>query len=275
MKRTLVRIAAVSSCLVLVAGASLADDDRSHHRICTDLPSHAELTAALKSVVDFDNAGIGNDMWAAVVNQDGFVCAVTFSGEDRNAQWTIGRVVSAAKAHTSNMLSLPAGRGGLFAGIATSTANAWYVVQPGSFGYGLTLSNPVDTDVAYRGNPARYGKPNDPMVGRRIGGVVAAAGGLALYNSDGDRIGALGLSGDTACSDHIQAWKVRDALGLDYVPFGVSPTLDDNIIFDLVDDFGGNPESPSGFGHPYCFNPAAEQAAVDALPVDFPIGPNP
>ena len=275
MRRTLVRIAAVSSCLLLVAGASLADDDRSHRRICKDLPSHAELTAVLKSVVVLDNAGIGNEMWAALVNQDGFVCAVTFSGEDRNAQWTIGRVVSAAKAHTSNMLSLPAGRGGLFAGIATSTANAWNVVQPGQFGFGLTASHPVVTDVAYRGNPARYGRPNDPMVGRRIGGVAAVAGGLALYNSDGDRIGALGLSGDTACSDHIQAWKVRDALGLDYVPFGVSPTGDDNIIFDLVDDFGGNPESPSGFGHPYCFNPPVEQAAVDRLPIDFPIGPNP
>jgi len=275
MRRTLVRIAAISSCLLLVVGASVADDDRSHRRICKDLPSHAELTAALKSVVGFDNAGLGNDMWAAVVNQDGFVCAVTFSGEDRNAQWTIGRAVSAAKAHTSNMLSLPAGRGGLLPGIASSTANVWYVVQPGSFGFGLTLSNPVDTDVAYRGNPAHYGKPNDPMVGRRIGGVLGTAGGLALYNSDGNRVGGLGLSGDTACSDHIQAWKVRDALELDYVPFGFSPTGDDNIIFDLVDDVGGNPESPSGFGHPYCFNPAAEQAAVDALPVNFPIGPNP
>ncbi len=275
MRRMLVPIVAVSSCLLLAAGLAVADDDRSHRRICKDLPSHAELTAVLKSVAVLDNAGIGNEMWAAVVNQDGFVCAVTFSGEDRNAQWTIGRVASAAKAHTSNMLSLPAGRGGLFAGIATSTANAWNVVQPGRFGYGLTLSNPVDTDVAYRGNPARYGTRNDPMVGRRIGGVIAVAGGLALYNSDGDRIGALGLSGDTACSDHIQAWKVRDALGLDYVPFGVSPTGDDNIIFDLIDDFGGNPESPSGFGHPYCFNPPAEEAAVSALPVDFPIGPNP
>ena len=275
MRRMRVLIVAVSSCLLLAAGATVADDDRSHRRICKDVPGHAELTAALKSVVGFDNAGLGHDMWAARVNQDGVVCAVTFSGEDRNAQWTIGRDVSAAKANTSNMLSLPAGRGGLFPGIAASTANTWAVVQPGSFGFGLTLSNPVDTDVAYRGNPARYGRPNDPMVGRRIGGVVAVAGGLALYNGDGDRIGALGLSGDTACSDHIQAWKVRDALELDYVPVGFSSTGDDNIIFDIVDDFGGNPESPSGFGHPYCFNPAAEQAAVDALPVDFPIGPNP
>ena len=107
------------------------------------------------------------------------------------------------------------------------------------------------------------------------GSVIVIGGGLALYNSDGVRIGGLGLSGDTACSDHIQAWKVRDALGLDYVPFGLSPTFDDNIIFDIADDFRGNPESPSGFGHPYCFNPVAEQSAVDALPVDFPIGPNP
>lgn len=275
MRRMRVLIAAVASCLLLAAGVTVADDDKSHRRICKDVPRHAELTAALKSVVGFDNAGLGNDMWAAVVNKDGIVCAVTFSGEDRNAQWTIGRVVSAAKAHTSNMLSLSAGKGGIFAGNATASGNVWALVQPGSFGYGLNLSNPVDTNVAYRGNPARYGKPNDPMVGKRVGGVIAIGGGLALYNSDGVRIGGLGLSGDTACSDHIQAWKVRDALGLDYVPFGFSPTGDDNIIFDIVDDVGGNPESLSGFGHPYCFNPAAEQAVVDTLPVDFPIGPNP
>ncbi len=274
MKRALILVAAVSSFLVLATGATVADE--SDGRACSHLPGHAELTTVLKSVAGFGNAGVGNDVWAAIVNQDGIVCAVTFSGPDRHAQWEIARLVSAQKAHTSNLLSLSAGDGGfLLAGIGTSTANLWAGAQPGGSLYGIQWTHPVATNAAYRGNPADYGSPNDPMVGRRIGGIVVIGGGLPLYDTKGVRIGGLGLGGDTACSDHIQAWKVRDALGLDNVPFGLSPTNDDNIIFDIVDDVGGNPESPSGFGHPYCFFPALEQAAADALPMDFPIGPNP
>jgi hypothetical protein len=46
-------------------------------------------------------------------------------------------------------------------------------------------------------------------------------------------LGALGVSGDTSCADHNIAWKLRDRLGLDFVPKGVSPTGDDNIIYDF------------------------------------------
>ena len=41
----------------------------------------------------------------------------------------------------------------------------------------------MNTDVAYGGNPPHYGRPNDPMVGGRIGGVNVFGGGLALYNA--------------------------------------------------------------------------------------------
>ena len=34
-------------------------------------------------------------------------------------------------------------------------------------------------------------------------------------------VGALGLSGDSSVADHITAWKLRRALGLDHVPGGV------------------------------------------------------
>ena len=60
-------------------------------------------------------------------------------------------------------------------------------------------------------------------------------GGLALYNSNGELVGALGVSGDTSCADHIIAWKVRDALGLDFVPAGVDAGTD-NIIHDIAAD---------------------------------------
>ena len=239
---------------------------------CTGLPDHATLAAALAGVVGPGNTGLANDMWATVVNRDGEVCAVAFSGTDRNSQWPASRVISAQKANTANSLSLSAGEGGAIPGLALSTANLWAATQPGGSLFGLQFSNPVDTGVAYGGNAKHYGQPNDPMVGRKIGGVNVFGGGLGLYDADGTRIGGLGLSGDTSCADHIQAWKVRDALGLDHVPAGVSPTGDDNMIFDVVDDDFGNPESLGGFGHPTCLDELVEAPAVAALPDDFPIG---
>jgi hypothetical protein len=55
------------------------------------------------------------------------------------------------------------------------------------------------------------------------------------YNKDGDIVGGISVRGDSSCIDHIIAWKLRDALGLDYVPGvpgGVSETGDDNIVYD-------------------------------------------
>ena len=83
---------------------------------------------------------------------------------------------------------------------------------------GGTIPNAfLDTDVAYRGRAANYGQPNDPMVGDRIGGVNVFGGGLALYNSSGVLVGAIGVSGDTSCADHNIAWRTRHNLGLDYL----------------------------------------------------------
>ena len=57
---------------------------------CTGLPDHAALTAALKASVAPTggpvNGGFDLHMWATVVNRDGQVCAVTFSGADRGEQ---------------------------------------------------------------------------------------------------------------------------------------------------------------------------------------------
>jgi hypothetical protein len=55
------------------------------------------------------------------------------------------------------------------------------------------------------------------------------------------------VSGDTACADHVIAWKVRNALSLDGVPMGVGTDQTDNILFDIQ-----NGISASGFGHPTC-----------------------
>ncbi|MFZ1757146.1 MAG: ScyD/ScyE family protein [Caldilineaceae bacterium] len=227
---------------------------------CANLPSHDSLTEVLAAVVEgADNGGFGFHMWATLVDRDGVVCAVTFSGENRGDQWPGSRIISGQKANTANAFSLP--------GLALSTGNLYSAVQPGGSLFGLQESNPVDTSVAYFGSAKNFGTENDPMIGLRLGGVNVFGGGLALYDADGTLLGAVGVSGDSSCTDHIIAWKVRDALGLDNVPAGVSPTGDDNIVFDIEDGV-----SASGWGQPTCGLGEVEIAAD--LPESFPLGVN-
>lgn len=220
---------------------------------CAGLPGHADLTAALKDSVAPTggpiNGGFDLNMWASVVDRDGVVCAVTFSGDDRDDQWLGSRVISAQKANTANAFSLD--------GLALSTANLWAATQGGASLFGLPFSNPVDTAVAYGGpnhaggNANNYGRRNDPLVGEFIGGVNVFGGGLALYDSSGTLLGAVGVSGDTSCADHNVAWRVRHLLGLDFVPGGVSgdPARPDNINYiGLVPE----PSLAADFSHALC-----------------------
>jgi uncharacterized protein GlcG (DUF336 family) len=218
------------------------------------------LKQALTAARAQSNGGFNLDMWATVVNRDGVVCAVAFTGADRGSQWPGSRVISAQKANTANAFSLP--------GLALATANLYSAVQPGGSLYGLQHSNPVDTSVAYRGDPNDYGQVNDPMVGGRIGGVNVFGGGLALYNSNHELVGALGVSGDSSCADHNIAWRTRHSLGLDHVPAGVSGDLTrpDNIVYDITTPTGfAIGASASGWGHPAC-SPAAAAIAA-GLPI--------
>jgi uncharacterized protein GlcG (DUF336 family) len=271
-------ISALASTAVLISIPALALGDEAleanaanaSSNACRGLPGFGALRDALEDVVDAGgNGGLANDMWATVVNRDGVVCQVASTGDSRGDQWPGSRVISAQKANTANAFSRPSGVIG-FAG-PLSTANLYSAVQPGGSLFGLQESNPVDTSTAYRGNPARYGQSNDPMRGLRIGGVNVFGGGLALYTADGLLVGGIGVSGDTSCTDHIVAWKVRFALNLDNVPAGVSPTGDDNIIHDVtVDPATGHTVSAGGFGHPEC--DATATGIAEDLPETHPIG---
>src|SRR4029453_13515676 len=83
---------------------------------------HATLTTALKSVAPQQaaNGGLGNQMWATLVDQDGVVCAVTFTGLTRIDQWPGSRVISAQKANTATSFNLPAAGGGTVDALATA-----------------------------------------------------------------------------------------------------------------------------------------------------------
>ncbi len=250
--------------LVLASGASCKTYGQGTAvdatEACAQLPTHSQLQSALTMAREQSNGGFNLDMWGTVVNRDGFVCAVAFTGANRGSQWPGSRVISAQKANTANAFSLPQ--------LALSTADLYSAVQPGGSLYGLQASNPVDTHVAYRGNPADYGQVNDPMVGSRIGGVNVFGGGLALYNKQGVLVGALGVSGDSSCADHNIAWRTRHTLLLDYVPAGVGPDTSrpDNIVYDITPATGlmiG--VSATGWGHPVCS--AAAVTISNALPV--------
>jgi uncharacterized protein GlcG (DUF336 family) len=244
-------------CVLLGAGAPRADGDRP--AACRDVPSHAALRAALEAARAQPNGGFSLDMWGTVVNRDGVVCAVAFTGNNRGDQWPGSRVISAQKANTANAFSLP--------GLALSTANLYTATQPGGSLFGLQHSNPVDTGVAYGGNPANNGQSDDPMVTGRIGGVNVFGGGLALYNAGGRLVGAVGVSGDSSCADHNIAWRTRHTLNLDYVPGGVSgdATRPDNIVYDITPQAGQMPGvSAGGWGHPACS--AAATAIAAGLP---------
>lgn len=229
---------------------------------CEGLPDASRFRTVVQQIVRegaAKNGGMGNQEWAALVNRDGIVCAIIFSGTSRADEWGGSRVIAASKASTANGLS---GRD-----YALSTANIFAASQPGQSLYSLATSQPPNPNAVF-GDPATFGTPNDPMVGKAIGGIIVFGGGLPLYASDGKLIGGLGLSGDTSCTDHVIAWKVRHDLHLDAVPMGPSPEHNDNMILDWQ-----NNQSPSGFGHPSCKGGNQSDAIIRDLSKDFPTGP--
>ena len=140
------------SAALLTSSAFAAD--------CKNLPSWSEVKTALTQVRGEDNGGFNLDMWATLVNRDGEVCSVSFTGTDRGDQWPGSRVISAQKANTANAFSLPK--------LALSTANLYSAVQPGNSLFGLQESNPVNTEAAYSGNPKNIGTKKIHSLGKKL-----------------------------------------------------------------------------------------------------------
>jgi uncharacterized protein GlcG (DUF336 family) len=238
------------------------------------------LKTALATAVSAENSGLKNQMWATIVDRDGTVCAVAFSGANRGAQWPGSRIISAQKAYAANAFSLDASSANGAApgqpnGLALSTANLYSAVQPGGSLWGLEGSSLMNPAVAYTGISSSFGQINDPMVGQKAGGLITFGGGLALYNSNHVIVGGVGVSGDTSCTDHDVAWRLRHALALDHmaaggnttaVPgpaslFAKDPSHPDNIIYDITAGV-----SASGFGHPTCLNVGDASALPAVVP---------
>jgi uncharacterized protein GlcG (DUF336 family) len=246
------------SCSVGIASAQNASVSG-----CAALPGYAKLKAALVQATKDETSGLNNHMWATIVDRDGVVCAVAFSGKDRFSQWPGSRVISAQKANTANAFGLDSSSdsdgSGQKTGLALSTGNLFSAVQPGGSLYGLQFSNPVNEDAGYKIPSAAYGTAADPMKGSKIGGVNVFGGGLPLFATGKKMVGGVGVSGDTSCADHFIAWRVRNILALDHMAGvgGISGDTQrpDNIVFDI----GANGQSAGGFGHPKCINTGNEK----------------
>jgi len=264
------RVALLSLASACYSTAALAGEGGGNNG-CRSLPDYGQLKAALVAATMAETSGLNNQMWGTIVDKDGIVCAVAFTGVNRTAQWPGSRAISAQKANTGIAFSLDSssssGGSGQPNGLSLSSANLYSAVQPGGSLYGLQASNPVDTANAYDGQPSKYGTPQDPMVGNKVGGINVFGGGLALYGPGKRIVGGVGVSGDTSCADHNISWRVRNNLGLDHLMGvgGVSgdPARPDNIIFDITPNpNGGTGISAGGFGHPTCLNTSGS----DTLP---------
>ncbi len=193
------------------------------------------------------------------MNRDGIVCAVVFTGPNRGAEWPGSSLISAEKANTANAFSTDN-----FALSSATYSPRRHRAIP------FTASSPVRTQtLRLQGDPQKFGQADDPLVGKPIGGVIVFGGGLALYDKSGHIVGALGVSGDTSCADHVVAWKTRHSLGLDNVPMGVAPGPSDNLIFDIQQD-----ASSSGFGHPTCKGGEPSEEIIKKLTDTLPSGPH-
>jgi uncharacterized protein GlcG (DUF336 family) len=198
-----------------LGGAALLCAGGNAFATCADI-LNVWVPGDMSAVAATGNGGYGLPMWITAVDETGTVCAVANSGGSGaaigNTSWLGSRVISMQKASTANAFSLN--------GFAISTANLYGLTQPGGSLFGLQASNPVNDTIAYTGSPAAYGTgTGDPAVGQRIGGINVFGGGLALYKA-GVKVGAIGVSGDTSCTDHATAWKLRTLLGLNSVPAG-------------------------------------------------------
>ena len=220
---------------------------------CAYLPSYATFQSELISARGvISGSGNPHPVWGVMMDRTGKVCAVAYTGASLTSQWFAGRLLAASLANTANAVSTD-----------TQFFSSANLNQLGQFkglmdidGGGLQ----IDATRAYAGSSASFGTLKDPLVGLRPGGWLGSGGGLALMDPYGRSVGAIGIAGDTPCTDHNLAWTLRYLLKLDYVPGGVNldTTRADNIIYYVV---------PPGaeFTHPECS--PAETVQSSSLPV--------
>lgn len=198
---------------------------------CSALPSASALAGFLAQAptTGGEAGGLfhGTRMWGAVVNRDGELCAYAANQADPTQVWPGSQAIAKAKAYTANAFSLDS--------FVLSTARLYTFTQPGHSLWSLGQSNLFDPK--FLAAPGANGGVN-----QITGGLIFFGGGVPLYVG-GKIVGGLGISGDTSCTDHEIAKRVRSLAGLN--PAGGA--LVDDIQYSSVD-------GASFFTHPLCIN---------------------
>src|SRR5580692_11522969 len=104
-RNSIYRTAAIVGAAISIAASAYAQAPAAKGGAaggCASLPKYAELKAALVAATTAESSGLNNQMWGTIVDRDGTVCAVAFTGKTRDAQWPGSRVISAQKANTAN-----------------------------------------------------------------------------------------------------------------------------------------------------------------------------
>jgi uncharacterized protein GlcG (DUF336 family) len=199
---------------------------------CNDLPSGADLKTFLRKApaTDGEAGGLfsGQMEWAAVVDREGRVCSTSVATDDPATAWPGSQAIAKAKAYTANAYSTDT--------MPLSTARLYTLSQPGHSLWGIAQPNPFNQECI----EAPHDMAN--TYGKICGGTIAFGGGVPLYKGR-MRVGGLGVSGDTACTDHEIAKRIRHLASLD----PEKGELADDIIYDGAD-------GPSPFAHPLCEN---------------------
>jgi uncharacterized protein GlcG (DUF336 family) len=214
---------------------------------CDDVPNATDLKKLLQAAPaqNGDAGGLnhGKFMWAAVVNRNGELCALSVSTDDGAATWPGSRGIAMAKASTANAFSSDTS--------ALSTARLYTLSLPGHSLWSIANGNPLNPQCLSTGIDLETG------VGKVCGGTIAFGGGLALYKGQ-TRVGGLGVSGDTSCTDHEIAKRMRQGGGL--APPSNLPS--DDIVYAGVD-------GASLFAHPMCPNTFRDGKKIgDEAPTD-------
>jgi uncharacterized protein GlcG (DUF336 family) len=199
---------------------------------CRDLPSADDLKKWLRQAPSEggDAGGLfsGKMQWASIVNRQGEICATAVATDDPASAWPGSQAIAKAKAYTANAYSTDT--------LPLSTARLYTLTQPGHSLWGVGEPNPFNPNCLE--SPQDAGKTN----GKVCGGSIAFGGGLPLYKGK-TKVGGLGVSGDTACTDHEIAKRIRHLANLD----PEKGEFADDIVYAAVD-------GESEFAHPMCDN---------------------
>src|SRR4051812_50112322 len=100
--------AIVSGIIALIAALSVSQAAAQAPPSCP--VEHGRLADILKKSVKPSggpsNGGLDNNEWAAVVNRQGVVCAVAYSGSKMDDQWLGSPAIAAEKANTAQAVRL-------------------------------------------------------------------------------------------------------------------------------------------------------------------------